>query len=300
MALHVVGNVCVDETFYVERLPRPGETVNAGATTRGVGGKGANQAAAAARTGVDVIFRAALGADADAGFVRTGLAGELMLDGLVVLDTPTDRSTILVDSVGENVIVTAAASAMAFDPVAGPFQWPGRGDYLLMQGNLGAAVTAACLGATRDRGAVAILNPSPLTTPPGLPEADIIIVNAVEAEALSGCAEPIEAARRLSRGGTASVVVTLGAGGALCLDRGASDARRVAAPAVTAVDASGAGDVFAGVLSGCLALGLPLADAVGIGVQAASIAVTRRGTLAACPSRSEIAALIDGASRRLS
>jgi ribokinase len=299
MALHVVGNVCVDETFYVDRLPRPGETVNAVATTRGVGGKGANQAVAAARTGVDVVFRAALGADADAGFVRAVLTPELPLDGLVTLDTPTDRSTILVDAVGENVIVTAAASAMAFDPsAAGALQWPGRGDHLLMQGNLGADITKACLGTARDKGAITILNPSPLSIAPMLPAADVIIINAVEAEALSGCTDPTEAAHRLSRGGTTGVVVTLGAGGALCLDRGTSDAERVAAPAVAAVDTSGAGDVFAGVLSGCLALGLPLADAVGIGVRAASIAVTRRGTLAACPSRSEIAALIGGISRK--
>ncbi len=301
MALHVVGNVCVDDTFYVDRLPRPGETVNAVATARGVGGKGANQAVAAARTGVDVVFRAALGADTDANFVRMALAGEVPLDGLVALDTPTDRSTILVDAAGENVIVTAAASATAFDPAAaGSFLWPGQGDYLLMQGNLGTDVTKACLKIACDRGAGTILNPSPLGSAPMLPEADIIIVNAVEAEALSGCTDPVEAARRLSRNGAASVVVTLGAGGALCLDRGADAVERVAAPAVTAVDTSGAGDVFAGVLSGCLAHGLPLASAVKVGIQAASIAVTRRGTLAACPSRSEIAALIGGTSRKLS
>lgn len=299
MALHVVGNVCVDDTFYVERLPRPGETVNAIATTRGVGGKGANQAVAAARTGADVVFRAALGADPDAVFVRAALADELSLNGLVVLDTPTDRSTILVDREGENVIVTAAASAMAFDPTELPSR-PGRGDYLLMQGNLGADITKACLDAARDRGAKTILNPSPLDAAPAQPEANVIIVNAVEAEALSGCPDPVEAVRRLSRGGIASVVVTLGAGGAFCLDRGACDAEHITAPAVTAVDTSGAGDVFAGVLSGCLARGLPLPAAVRIGVRAAAIAVTRRGTLAACPSRSEITALIHGPSRNLS
>ncbi|MBS1165705.1 MAG: ribokinase [Proteobacteria bacterium] len=299
MALHVVGNVCVDDTFYVERLPRPGETVNAVATMRGVGGKGANQAVAAARTGADVVFRAALGADPDAVFVRAALADELPLTGLVVLNKPTDRSTILVDRAGENVIITAAASAMAFDPTELSSR-PGRGDYLLMQGNLGADITKACLDKARDRGTVTILNPSPLGSTPALPEANVIIVNAIEAEALSGCTDPVEAARRLSRGGTASVVVTLGAGGALCLDRGARDAEHIAAPVVTTVDTSGAGDVFAGVLSGCLARGLPLLAAVRIGVRAAAIAVTRRGTLAACPSRSEITALIHGPLRNLS
>ncbi|MCM5553213.1 ribokinase [Pleomorphomonas sp. NRK KF1] len=298
MALHVVGNICVDDTFYVERLPRPGETVNAVATARGVGGKGANQAVAALRAGAEVVFRAALGDDADATFLRAALGTELPLDGLVVLDTPTDRSTILVDRTGENVVVTAAASAMAFDPTGQP-SWPGRGDHLLMQGNLRADVTRACLERAKDGGATTILNPSPLGEGP-LPDADVIVINAGEAETLAGCSDPVEATRRLSRGGTASVVVTLGAGGAICLDQGATDVDRIAAPAVAAVDSSGAGDVFAGVLSGCLTGGMPLVFATTVGVRAASIAVTRRGTLAACPSRSEINALLAGISRDLS
>jgi len=298
MALHVVGNICVDDTFYVERLPRPGETVNAVATARGVGGKGANQAVAASRAGAEVVFRAALGDDADAMFLRAVLGAELPLDGLVVLDTPTDRSTILVDRAGENVVVTAAASATAFDPT-GRLSWPGRGDHLLMQGNLRPDVTRACLERAKGDGATTILNPSPLGEGP-VPEADVIVVNAGEAETMAGCTDPAEAARRLSRGGTASVVVTLGAAGAICFDRGTTDVYRIVAPAVAAVDSSGAGDVFAGVLSGCLTRGMPLVVATTVGVRAASIAVTRRGTLAACPSRSEINALLAGISRDLS
>ncbi|WP_370675445.1 PfkB family carbohydrate kinase [Pleomorphomonas sp. PLEO] len=298
MALYVVGNVCVDDTFYVDRLPRPGETVNTVATARGVGGKGANQAVAAARTGADVVFRAALGADPDAVFVRAALTAELSLNGLVVLDTPTDRSTILVDRAGENVVVTAAASARAFDPME-LSSWPGRGDHLLMQGNLAPDITKACLDAARDRGATTVFNPSPLGSAP-VPEVDVIIVNTIEAEALAGCTDPAEAARRLSRDGAASAVVTLGAGGAMFIAWQTKQVERVAAPVVTAIDTSGAGDVFAGVMSGCLAHGLPLSDAVAVGVRAAAIAVTRRGTLAACPSRSEIAALIGGPSRKFS
>ncbi len=295
MTLHVVGNVCVDTTFYLDRLPRPGETVNASSTQRGVGGKGANQAVAAARTGAAVAFRAALGRDADGDFLKATLAADLPLDGLAVLDAPTDRSSILVDGHGENIIVTAADCADAFDPSA-DLTSLAKGDHLLMQGNLGADVTVACLNAARARGVVTILNPSPLGA--ALPAADVVVVNTVEAEALAGLADPPAAARRLSRDGEASVIVTLGARGALLLERG--EARLLPAPAVDAVDTSGAGDVFAGVLSGCLARRLPLVAAVTVGVAAAAIAVTRRGTLAACPSRAEIAALIDQISREAS
>ncbi|WP_026783599.1 PfkB family carbohydrate kinase [Pleomorphomonas koreensis] len=292
MALHVVGNACVDTTFYLDRLPRPGETVNAVSTRRGVGGKGANQAVAAARTGAEVILRAALGADAEADVVRATLFGELPLDGLVTLDTSTDRSSILVDGDGENIIVTAAECASAFDPSA-DLAALAAGDHLLMQGNLRPDVTRACLDAARAKGAVTILNPSPLGA--ALPEADVVIVNAVEAEALTGLADPAEAARRLSRDGAASIVVTLGARGAWLHEPGG--ARLLPAPAVTAIDTSGAGDVLAGVIAGCLARGLPLAAAARVGVEAAAVAVTRRGTLAACPSRTEIAALIGRISR---
>lgn len=295
MTLYVVGNVCVDDTFYVERLPRPGETINAVATLRGVGGKGANQAVAAARTGAKVVFCAALGADPEAVFVRAALTADLSLGGLVVLDTPTDRSTILVDVAGENLVITAATSAKAFNPPP-PRDWSGQGDHLLMQGNLTEDVTKACLKMARDKGAITILNPSPLGTCQ-IPEADVIIVNAVEAEALSGSSDPDEAVYYLSRDGAARVVVTLGAAGALYLDSGAARIERVAAPVVAAVDTSGAGDVFAGVLSGCLAQGQSLASAVNIGVNASALAVTRRGALAACPSRAEMAAFIQGQSR---
>lgn len=295
MTLHVVGNVCVDTTFYLDRLPRPGETVNARSATRGVGGKGANQAVAAARTGAAVAFRAALGRDAEADFLKATLADDLPLDRLVVLDKPTDRSSILVDGHGENIIVTAADCAAAFDPSAELASLV-KGDHLLMQGNLGADVTKTCLDAARARGVLTILNPSPLGA--ALPEADVVVVNTVEAEALAGLADPAAAARRLSRDGEASVIVTLGARGALLLERG--EPRLLPAPEVDAVDTSGAGDVFAGVLSGCLARGLPLVASVTVGVAAAAIAVTRRGTLAACPSRAEIAALIDQISREAS
>jgi ribokinase len=295
MTLYVVGNVCVDTTFYLDRLPRPGETVNARSTRRGVGGKGANQAVAAARTGAAVALRAALGRDAEADFLKATLAADLPLDGLAVLDKPTDRSSILVDGHGENIIVTAADCAGAFDPSA-DLASLATGDHLLMQGNLGADVTKTCLDAGRARGVLTILNPSPLGA--ALPEADVVVVNTVEAEALTGLADPAAAAHRLSRDGEASVIVTLGARGALLLERG--EPRLLPAPAVTAVDTSGAGDVFAGVLSGCLARGLPLVATVTVGVAAAAIAVTRRGTLAACPSRAEIAALIDQISREAS
>lgn len=177
MALHVVGNICVDDTFYVERLPRPGEDGECrrdGPWRRRQGSQpGGGGVARRRRGGLQRRARD----DADAGvFLRAALGAELPLDGLVVLDTPTDRSTILVDRTGENVGRDGRRPATAFDPTGRP-SWPGRGDHLLMQGNLRADVTRACLSRARDDGATTILNPSPLGE--GLvPEADVIVVNA--------------------------------------------------------------------------------------------------------------------------
>lgn len=292
MTIHVVGNVCVDTSFRLERLPRPGETLNATAAGEGAGGKGANQAIAAARTGAAVALWAPVGRDAASERIEALLAAEIPDLRLSRLDRPCDRSVILIDREGENVIVTAAACAEAFDPLAATTlaQTWRPGDMLLMQGNLGAAATSACLKAARAAGLFTILNPSPLPAgPPDLEAVSLLVLNRPEAEALAGEADAERAARRLLAMGAGRVVVTLGPAGALVVE-GASSLR-IPAGAVGAVDASGAGDCFAGTLAGCLAQGAPLADAARLATRAAAIAVGRPGTLASFPSRAELSAL---------
>ena len=221
MTIHVVGNVCVDLSFRLQRLPQPGETLNAAAAGEGVGGKGANQAAAAARTGADVVLWAPVGRDAASERVESLLATEIPKLDLTRLDLPCDRSVILIDRAGENVIVTAAACAEAFDPLAmtGLADKWAAGDMLLMQGNLQPAVTAACLKAARDAGLFTILNPSPLPAEPlDLTTVSLLVANRPEAEALTGEADAERAARRLQGMGAENVIVTLGAA-ARCLSR---------------------------------------------------------------------------------
>src|SRR5438067_851264 len=111
MPVHVVGNVCIDTTFRVDRFPHPGETLNAISHVDGVGGKGANQAVAAARAGADIRFFAALGTDPAAAFIRERLKGEFDLGGLSEKPLPSDRSTIVVNRDGENLIVSGVACA---------------------------------------------------------------------------------------------------------------------------------------------------------------------------------------------
>ncbi|SIR21350.1 ribokinase [Rhizobium sp. RU20A] len=293
MAIHVVGNVCVDSSFHLVRLPQPGETLNADAVDEGLGGKGANQAVAAARTGAAVTLWTAVGRDAFAQRMHDMLSAEIDDLRLSRLDLPSDRSVVLVDRRGENVIVTAAGCATAFDPLREGMLIKAfkKGDMLLMQGNLQASVTASCLRQARAAGLFTVLNPSPLSAAKmELDSVSLLIANRPEAERLTGETDPQAAAGRLRALGIDQVVITLGGDGALVLDGRAT--LHIPARHVDVVDTSGAGDCFAGTLAGLLHRGLPLARAADAASAAAALSVSRTGTLAAFPSRAELAALL--------
>jgi ribokinase len=294
MPVHVVGNVCIDTTFRVDRFPHPGETLNAISHSDGVGGKGVNQAVAAARTGADVRFFAAVGTDPAASFMRERLKGEFDLGGLSEKSLPSDRSTIVVNRDGENLIVSGVACAADFDPLreTGLAGLIARGDILVLQGNLRAAITDTCLRAAKAAGATTILNPSPLSgVAPDLTAVDIVVVNQGEAFEITGHSDPKRAARDLLRRGAKAAIVTLGAEGCLLLEGGSVDL--IPAIKVAAVDTSGAGDVFCGCLAGCLMKGWTLARSARLAVAAAALAVGRHGTLEACPSRAELLKLMN-------
>jgi len=293
--IHVIGNAAIDAILSVDRFPRPGETIVARAASEDLGGKGANQAIAVARCGAPVGLVAALGADAAGARVRRSLEAEgVATDTLAVLDGATDRCVITVDAAGENTVVSLIEAARAFDPVA-----DGRlaetlapGDWTLMQGNLRPAVTRAALALARTCGAVTVLNPSP--TYPAYEYdwrlVDLAIVNRGEAVELGGRADPLEAACALRNMGAGAVVLTLGAQGAAMVS--AEGIVRAGAPPVAAVDTVSAGDVFSGALIAARASGRPWDVSLRIAVEAASIAVTRRGVLASFPTRAEMAGLL--------
>ncbi|CAN7683572.1 ribokinase [Rhizobium rhizogenes] len=294
MPVHVVGNVCIDTTFRVDRFPLPGETLNARDHLDGVGGKGVNQAVAAARTGADIRFFAALGSDPAAAFIKERLKDEFDLGGLSEKPLPSDRSTIVVNQDGENLIVSGVACAADFDPLReiGLAALITHGDILVMQGNLRATVTDACLRAAKVAGATTILNPSPLSGEvPDLTAVDIVIVNQGEAFEITGDPDPERAARDLLRRGAKAAIVTLGAEGCLLLEGDTVDL--IPAIKMAAVDTSGAGDVFCGCLVGCLMKGWTLAQSARLAVAAAALAVGRPGTLEACPSRAELSKLMN-------
>lgn len=286
--LVVLGNACRDVTFRVAALPEPGETLNALATVSGLGGKGLNQAVAAARTGAIVRLVAAIGNDAAAGSIRSALGVENMTDqGLIEKPGDTDLSAIIVAGGGENIIVTNAAQAagLAINDIAAYLRLESD-DVLLLQGNLSAEASIYAVRMAKAAGAKVVFNPAPYqawcrSIAPGI---DVLILNTVELERWSGAggADLAIGALDMPLG-----IVTCGARGCL-MKHGREPAERIAAPHVNANDATGAGDVFAGVFTASWGKSGDAAAAVRLALAAASDSVTRPGAFASIPSCAEI------------
>jgi ribokinase len=236
----VVGSVNMDSTLRVGSLPRPGETVLASSLTHAPGGKGANQAVAAARAGARVQFVGAVGDDPAGEQLRAHLRADgVGLDGTVGLTGPSGAAIIVVDAGGENTIVVApGANGQLTLTAAHVREVIASCDVLLTQLEIPVTTAVAAAREARSAAAVVIVNASPAgRDQSSLAElaviADVVIAN--EAEADEWPWQPTH------------LVVTLGARGARYL--GTDGEFAVPAPAVKAVDTTGAGDVFAGVLA---------------------------------------------------
>ena len=240
----MVGSVNMDLVFGVADLPEPGQTVLASALHSEPGGKGGNQAVAAARAGADVRLVAALGTDATGTTLRKHLQDNgVSLNGTVSLPVPSGTAAIMVgsspDNPTENMIVVApGANAHLTLDSAHVRAVVADCEVLLLQLEIPAATALAAARLAKDSGAKVVLNASPAGTDPGTLAAlaavtDVVIVNETEA---AGWHWPV-----------AHLVVTQGARGALL--RTPDGETHVPAPEVEAVDSTGAGDVFAGVLA---------------------------------------------------
>lgn len=294
MALTVVGNVTMDRFFWLHQLPRTGETVLATARRDDLGGKGFNQAVNAARTGARTRFVSAIGTDDDGAMVLSALGSEgIDVRHVVSVGGRTDESIILVSASADNCIVSTNAQAKFLTPEH--LEWPmsllDSGDHVLLQGNLSAESTDYCISVARRHGAYVILNTAPLAFDYRnlLPNTDLVIMNSVEGYSISGCQEPREAIARLKEMGGNRFIITLGADGAL-IDDG-RDAVKLTAPVIDAVDTTGAGDTFCGVVAACLSMGDEVEAACRVGVHAASLSTTRKGTYSAFPNAAEINSL---------
>ncbi|RZS91482.1 ribokinase [Motilibacter rhizosphaerae] len=296
----VVGSANVDLLVTVPRIPRPGETVLGGDLRRAAGGKGANQAVAAARLGARTTFVGRVGDDEPGAGTQRALAAE-GIDCRWLRSTPgtaTGTALIAVDSTGENTIVVSPGANARLQPadVEAAAEAVGPGAVLVTQLETGVAGTCAALAAAR--GARFLLNAAPAPSSLAadvVAAADPLVVNEHEAAAVLEVlgartwSEPRDHALALAQH-AASVVVTAGADGAWWCLRG-EQAQHVPAPPVgEVVDTTGAGDTVVGAVAAALAAGSGLAEAVERGVRAASWSVRVAGAQPSMPRSEDLAA----------
>ena len=294
----VLGSSNTDLNVLCPALPGRGETVLGGELYSAAGGKGANQAVAAARAGADVTFVGAVGDD---DFGRAAVAG-LRHDGIntrhvtVKKRTPSGVALILVEESGENLIAVApgANGRLTVADVDRSAQAIRRADALLMQLEVPLTVVRRAATLARKARVPVLLNPAPMPDRP-LPKAllrnvDYLIPNETELLRLTGRRSAKRAAQELFALGVEALIVTLGAKGArIVTPDGAIDVPSVK---VQAVDAVGAGDCFCGYLTAALADGSDLPDAARRAAAAAALSVTVKGAQPSIPSRARVLRLL--------
>ena len=303
MSIVVVGSLNLDIVAYGPRLPKPGETIHGDRYTLGLGGKGANQAAAAARLGNDVTMVGRVGADAFGEQVLTALAGFGTDVSCVLRDREqsTGIAVIGVDAKGENTINVIGGANLALDEsdLARGRDAIARAKILLTQREIPDDATRAALRAARAAGAIAIHDPAPAPSA-GLDavplfDIDILTPNESETEALVGLRPATrdaanEAATKLRERGARTVIVKMGAAGVFAL--GPEGTLFVPPFRVATVDTVGAGDCFNGGLSDALARGLPFPEALRFAAACGALSTTRYGAAAAAPTRDEVETLL--------
>jgi ribokinase len=301
----VVGSVNADMVVKSARLPGPGETVTGGRFLMAAGGKGANQAVAAARLGAEVTLVARTGRDlfgdqAVADYRREGIVTDWIFRDP---QHPTGVALILVDDRGENMISVASGANHALGPadVERAAERIRSADVVLLQLEIPLDTVTCAARLAAEAGVPVVLDPAPA---PGTPLGPSLLQyvtylkpNETEAERLTGVpvrdeASARRAADQLLRGGARHVVVTLGAAGALWA--GPQQTGFVPGFPVEAVDSTAAGDAFSGGLACALARGLPLGEAVRYASLAGALSATRLGAQPSLPTEAEVRRFAEG------
>ena len=292
----IIGSANLDLTARVRTLPKPGETVGGGILIQANGGKGANQAVAAARLGADVTLLTSLGKDASgeklaADFVKEGIDTSKIKFSHI----PTGTALIFVDDNAENCIAVAPGSNNDLlpedvDRIAEDLK---EAAFMLIQLEIPMSSVERAVSLAYSFGTKVILNPAPMAplSRELLSHLWLITPNETEAEKLTGIHiesedDAGEAAGRLFEQGVENVIITLGSKGSMVCTR-----RRfefVPSRPVKAVDTTGAGDCYNGALIAALAEGKDIFQAAHVATQAAAISVTRLGAQTSAPYRIEI------------
>jgi ribokinase len=283
-----------------EQLPQPGQTIFGQDFFTAAGGKGANQAVAAARLGARVAMAGCVGHDQFGHELIAGLrAAGVDADEVQAVARPTGTALITVDAAGNNTIVVISGANLACDKalVDRALAIAGGPGILLLQHEIPPEVNDHAIRAAHDAGWFVILNPAPArpVAQALLPLIDIIVPNETEAAKIAGGVvagrtDALAVGRRLVAQGTRAALVTLGGDGALYCD--ASVALHCPAVAVAAVDTTAAGDGYIGALATALANGRTIQESLGYAGASAALSVTRLGAQPSLGSREEVADFI--------
>ncbi len=311
MTVLILGSINTDLVIRSRRLPRPGETVLGGEFYQSAGGKGANQAVAAARAMVargSIRFIGAIGGDEFGKESRRGLLAE-RIDCTYLKEIASVASgiaLIMVDEQGENLISVASGANASLSPIdidALPASLFQACKVFLACLELPLPTVVLGLARAKELGLITILNPAPVQNAAAvkklLPFVDLLTPNELELAALAGM--PVDsletaavAARVVQSQGPKHVIVTLGASGSVTVDESGTACHIPAFP-VTPIDTTAAGDCFSGSLAVALAEGHPLLTAARFASAAAALSVTRRGAQPSLPQREEIEMLLSSA-----
>jgi len=296
--LNILGSVNLDIVLRVHDLPRPGETVHATQSERYLGGKGANQAVSAARTGADLRFRACVGNDEDGEWLTAQLAAHAVTpaDVEVIAGEASGRAYVCVDQAGENLIIVHAGANDRLSLMAEPVEPVEPSRVALAQLETPIASTVDFFRTHRDRGTITVLNAAPAVAEARdslFALTDILILNESELAFYAGrevLPEDVEditmLARELIAHENQVIVLTCGAAGALAITQDGLDFTPARLTKVR--DTTGSGDCFCGALCARLAAGAELDQAIYFASVAASLSVEKNGAAASMPSLEDV------------
>lgn len=298
----VLGSSNIDIVAKMKSLPLPGETVGNARLKEANGGKGANQAVAAARLGGDVTFLTCLGDDLNGHKLKMDFSTDGIDTQYIKFsqDSPTGTALIFVAETGENSIAVIPGANSDFRPedvekLAEPIK---RAEYLLLQQEIPSETVSAAIELASEAGVKVVLNPAPMRPVPDEILSKIYLITPNETEAAKIVDRPVEteddakeAAKLLKAKGVKNVIITLGSKGSLVC--GSGEALIVPARKVSAVDTTAAGDVYNGALVTALSENKSLEEAARFATICSSISVTRLGAQPSIPYRKEVDELIN-------